>query len=93
MATKTISITEDAYNRLLGWKEGKESFSDVITKLAGRKAKWSDLAGLLNRREAAHVEASVKELREAWTEETERRGREIKNALGHHVRHRRAQKG
>jgi len=33
MATKTISITEKAYERLKAYKKRKESFSDVINKI------------------------------------------------------------
>ena len=36
MATKTISISEDSYNILLSRKKDKESFSEVIKKLAGK---------------------------------------------------------
>ncbi|MBN2453980.1 antitoxin VapB family protein, partial [Candidatus Woesearchaeota archaeon] len=63
MATKTISITEDAYSRLKAWKEGKESFSDVINKLAAAKSPWGKLAGLLSEREAKELEGSVRRLR------------------------------
>ena len=34
MATKTISLDEEAYNRLKERKSGSESFSDVVKKLA-----------------------------------------------------------
>jgi len=37
MATKTISITEEAYDRLLSEKERDESFTNIILKLTGRK--------------------------------------------------------
>lgn len=36
VATKTISITLDAYRRLQRLKRGGESFSDVIRRLTGR---------------------------------------------------------
>lgn len=37
MATKTISITEEAYGRLLSEKERDESFTNIILKLTGKK--------------------------------------------------------
>ena len=36
MATKTLSISDDAYVRLRNLKAPGESFSDVIGRLAGR---------------------------------------------------------
>ena len=36
MASKTLTISEDAYVRLRRHKGPKESFSDVINRLAGR---------------------------------------------------------
>lgn len=35
MGTKTITITEDAYERLKAHKRAGESFTDVVTRLTG----------------------------------------------------------
>ena len=45
MATKTISILEEAYNALLKEKSKNESFSDVVIRLAKRRGKLADSAG------------------------------------------------
>lgn len=60
MATKTISITTDAYETLKSWKEGNESFSEIISKI-GRKNRLSPFAGLLREQEATYLEQSVKD--------------------------------
>ena len=49
MATKTLTITEDAYGRLAALKEEDESFSDVITKITGKVSLLS-IAGILTKR-------------------------------------------
>ncbi len=59
MATKTISITEEAYERLAAKKREKESFSDVITRITN-KINILDFAGLLTSEEADRLEAAVK---------------------------------
>jgi len=46
MATKTISITKEAYDRLKMRKEPGESFSDVIVRLTDRK-RLTEFAGIL----------------------------------------------
>ncbi len=48
MATKNISITEDAYMRLATRRKGKESFSDIINRLTG-KEDLLQYAGVLSR--------------------------------------------
>ncbi|HLC56023.1 MAG TPA: antitoxin VapB family protein [Candidatus Nanoarchaeia archaeon] len=62
MATKSITITNDAYERLASFKEPKESFSDVITKITGRYS-LLDLVGILSKKEADELKDSVKETR------------------------------
>lgn len=46
MATKTISVGEDAYNELLKRKKSGESFSEELLRLAREKGRISECAGL-----------------------------------------------
>lgn len=46
MATKTLTITEEAYNRLRSHKRGDESFSDVVARLAASRDNPQKARGL-----------------------------------------------
>jgi predicted CopG family antitoxin len=46
MATKTITITQNAYDSLKLLKQETESFSDIITKIT-KRSNLSQFAGLL----------------------------------------------
>ncbi len=50
MATKTLSITEEAYERLSSKKRGKESFSEVINRITNKKS-LLDFVGILSDKE------------------------------------------
>ena len=62
MATKTISVTEEAYDILKAKKEDTESFSEVIVKLSGKK-KLSSFFGALSEESALSLENEIKEMR------------------------------
>jgi len=62
MATKTISITEDAYERLASLRKGNESFSEIIGRITN-KVNLRDFFGILSKEEGDRLEKSVKELR------------------------------
>lgn len=66
MGTKTITITNEAYERLAVNKELHESFSEVIKKLTSNGS-LLDLVGILTHKEAEelrkHRNALQKEIR------------------------------
>jgi len=45
VSTKTISLDEEAYERLKAMKREGESFSDVVKRLAGERS-WREVAGI-----------------------------------------------
>ena len=63
MATKTISISVEAYEKLKKLKNEKESFSEVINRVAGKRS-LLELAGILSDEEGDALMKSVKEGRE-----------------------------
>jgi predicted CopG family antitoxin len=71
MATKTISLDEEAYERLEAHKREGESFSDVVKRIAGERS-WREVAGLLSDEEAEQLETVIEEGRERSRERRER---------------------
>ena len=62
MSTKTITITEEAYQALAARKGTHESFSEVI-KRTFKKTSLMDLAGILSNSEADELRRHVAERR------------------------------
>ena len=60
MATKTISLDEEAYERLKARKKEGESFSETVKRLAGERS-WNEVTGILSEEEAADLEGAIEE--------------------------------
>lgn len=62
MATKNISITEEAYRRLFCLKKKNESFSEIIIKITG-KTNLRDFFGTLSKENASELENNINKRR------------------------------
>lgn len=69
--SKSIRLSEEAYERLAAHKREDETFSDVVLRLAGERS-LLELAGILSDEEADALRAAVEERRERRAEELER---------------------
>ena len=77
MSTKTISISEEAYNLLKNIKEEKESFTDAIIKVA-KKDPLSKLVGVLTKNEATELRRNIRRTREKTEERLRRTAERLK---------------
>lgn len=72
MATKTITISLDAYKKLLAKKTSKESFTDIILKLTKRKDTLAYISSLKPSTELAdNIEKVMRKTRKAQLREVE----------------------
>ncbi|MBS3084061.1 hypothetical protein J4423_04620 [Candidatus Pacearchaeota archaeon] len=64
MATKNISLSEDAYQILSSLRQSeKESFSEVVRRMK-KKVKLSDFHGILSKESANQLEENMEKIRE-----------------------------
>jgi len=80
MATKTISLDEEAYERLKARKKEGESFSDTVKRLAGERS-WSEVTGILTEAEATDLEVAIAEGRARSRERSDRLTAELDEAV------------
>jgi len=80
MATKTISLDEEAYERLKARKKEGESFSETVKRLAGERS-WNEVTGILSENEAADLEAAIEEGRTKSRERSDRLTAEVDEAI------------
>jgi predicted CopG family antitoxin len=73
MSTKTITITEEAYNRLKSRKGENQSFSEVIVQNFPAKRKLSEVLAEIGRDDemADRIEAASKEMRHSKMREVD----------------------
>jgi predicted CopG family antitoxin len=73
MSTKTITITEEAYNRLKSRKGEKQSFSDVIVQNFPAKRKLSEILAEIGQDDALanRIEEASKEMRRSKLREVD----------------------
>lgn len=76
MATKTISVTDEAYKALLREKKGEESFTETILRITAKSGKLADCFGAW--RMTDEEETSIQsELAEGWRATQGRLYREV----------------
>ena len=64
--TKTISVTDDAYEALTREKRDGESFTDVIIRLT-KRARLSDFAGIWKDIPESDLKEAQRKLQTLWT--------------------------
>jgi predicted CopG family antitoxin len=68
--SRSIRLSEEAYERLAAHKREDETFSDVVLRLAGERS-LLDLAGILTDEQADALCAAVEERRDRRADELE----------------------
>ncbi|WP_135829483.1 antitoxin VapB family protein [Halorussus halobius] len=77
MATKTLTIREDVYDRLKSMKREEESFSDLLERLSGGDEDVMKGFGVFAGEEGDEFAASVEEARERMDRDYRERADDI----------------
>jgi len=85
MGTKTISLTEEAYDKLRAAKKEGESFSDVVERIAPG-VRLEEYWGALDDETAADLREVVETTRREWTTDDGEREDRIVSDLGSEAR-------
>ena len=80
MASKTITVTVEAYEALKAAKDPSESFSEAIMRVVGRRS-LREFVGCLSAESADRLESAIVAGRKRHTAEMKRRSRRIAEAL------------
>jgi predicted CopG family antitoxin len=77
--SRSIRLSEEAYERLAAHKREDETVSDVVLRLAGERS-LLDLAGVLSEEQAVALEAAIEERRERRKEDLDSIANELRGA-------------
>ena len=76
MSARTVNLSPEAYELLSSLKRDRESFSDVVKRLAGERS-LLDLVGVLDEEQAKRLEERIRAGRDR---SARRRARQLKGA-------------
>lgn len=77
--SKSIRLSEEAYERLAAHKSEDETFSEVVLRLAGERS-LLELAGILTDEEAEVVRDAIEERRERQQKKLEETAERMRGA-------------
>ena len=80
MATKTITVTTEAYESLKSLKEPSESFSETIKRVSGKHS-FSEFIGILSEESARKLEKTINGIRKRDSKEYNERIKRLTNIL------------
>jgi predicted CopG family antitoxin len=81
MGTKTISLADDAYEKLKRHKREDESFSDVVRRLTGG-VELSEYYGRLDEETVTQIEQAIDTRRERRSDTHRKRVEDVADRLG-----------
>lgn len=77
--SKSIRLSEEAYERLAAHKRENETFSEVVLRLAGERS-LLEIAGILSDKEAETLRDAIDERRERRAKELEETANQMRGA-------------